>query len=538
MRKFIAILLTAALMLTLTACGGSEEPDNQERRDRTTTTTTADNSDNNTPEITTAPEPEPQTELIQTNPYVDLTLNQTVTIGTNFDDNSPMSWKVIDVDETNNRALLLATSPIASDIGYLSSTAVMTTEDMSTLTPNAIPWGDTWLRGFLNDDVFNSSFTDDERDFILKSTVTSQECRFFSQDRPGCLSSEDYLFVLSLEEIEQYVSNFRDTNTSRFAEGLGFFVPKNNTRTAIEQVPAYINNPESALSISQLSDANLLLIGALGEGTIIPNTPYQYGDSAAGGVSSLTLAATQNNNFNAVANSWVRVDVSALEVTETTVSSWSWTFGGATTTQPAYTFTSTNRFGSIVMTNRTGTADGVNIVVPFNNVSWSPLKDSRNAQTPNATPAMWVDIAPRYIEVEVTAAPSAASDIGSGESVPGNLPADAPTDCPDCSSELVITDNQNGSLILECHSCWSYGRTFRVSDRDTGGLSIDQAQGLIDIDLAIGSCEACGDDIDLNFVTSSNATRYIGSTCKVCNRNATPYQIFLDVVENNRANSR
>jgi hypothetical protein len=279
------------------------------------------------------------------------------------------------------------------------------------------------LRGFLNDDVFNSSFTDDERDFILKSTVTSQECRFFSQDRPGGLSSEDYLFVLSLDEIEQYFS----MNNTVSSTGSGFIVyVSSDNRSSVQYAPSLsLNSDRGQVAVSEFANIDLALIGSV-DNINYCQTLIREGIQYVPGSTSLRVSNARNTtNFDDIKHSWVRVDVPALETTETTIQPWS--LSNFSLTAPATTFTSTNRLGSIV-----ASITNIELAVPFNNVNYSLLVDvpnSGNANTywspatvtsPNATPAMWVDIAPRYIEVEVTAAPSVANNIGSGESVPAN----------------------------------------------------------------------------------------------------------------------
>jgi predicted small lipoprotein YifL len=394
MKKLLAIFLTTALLLTLTACGGNgdPEPEPRDRTSRTTETTAPDTPDN--PDVTTAdttPDPDPEPTYIEVpSPYADLTIGQTVTIGTNYDDNTPMTWRVIDIDEDTGRALVLATSPIMSDVGYLTSTPVV--EDMNSLTPNAIPWHDTWLRNYLNNEVFNQSFPDEERDFIVQTTVTSQECRFFSQDRPGGISSEDYLFVLSLEEIEQYFS-VRDETLNEADISL-YYAPDSNNRTSVRSVKADSDTisdflPDFGLRrLNELSELNLVLICGVNDA--------QRLHTVNTGRSSLILNSISQTNFKDISGSWIRVDIPALEIVETTVMDRRHdpTFGRGWEDVPV-TFTSTNRLGSIVRSfGRGSVSREIEVALPLHNVDHSPLV--QNLVT-NATPAMWIDMTPRMV---------------------------------------------------------------------------------------------------------------------------------------------
>jgi len=100
-------------------------------------------------------------------------------------------WLVLDVQD--GRALIL--SALLLDRRAYHGHNVPTT------------WETSDLRGWLNNEFYNSRFTDDERARIVETTVINGYNRF---GRPGGNDTVDKIFLLSLDEVARYFGDSGD----------------------------------------------------------------------------------------------------------------------------------------------------------------------------------------------------------------------------------------------------------------------------------------------------------------------------------------
>ncbi len=109
----------------------------------------------------------------QTNPYNDVA--------------EPIQWKVLAVE--GDKALLLSQDCI-ENVRYNDE-----------LVPST--WATCTLRKWCNETFLEGAFTPEERAQILKTTLTNPGNQQFGTD--GCEDTEDCVFALSIEELEQYL---------------------------------------------------------------------------------------------------------------------------------------------------------------------------------------------------------------------------------------------------------------------------------------------------------------------------------------------
>lgn len=120
-----------------------------------------------------------------------------ITLGTYEQDgnsnngNEPIHWQVLAVED--DKALVI------SEIG-LAAMSYGTPMDVASYTDDGLYWETSYVRNWLNDDFLNEAFSDEERAGILASEVTTN-------DAYGNCVTEDYLFCLSIDEVEQYFSS-------------------------------------------------------------------------------------------------------------------------------------------------------------------------------------------------------------------------------------------------------------------------------------------------------------------------------------------
>lgn len=139
--------------------------------------------------------PAPGTVSSSANPFANLRVGGTVTFGSYEQDNNlgngtePIEWLVLDVQ--NGKALLL-TKYCVDCILYNDTYRGWQ------------PWSDSLYRAWLNDDFYMSAFSENERSYILSTyNVNSNNPQFGTRGGPD---TWDYLFALSIEEVQSYLS--------------------------------------------------------------------------------------------------------------------------------------------------------------------------------------------------------------------------------------------------------------------------------------------------------------------------------------------
>lgn len=101
-----------------------------------------------------------------------------------------ISWRVLDVDRSAGRALLITEYGVDTHVFHSRA--------------GSIPWKDSSLRYWLNHSFYDAAFTAEEQDYILYSEI---ETRNYSG---GYYYTDDYVFCLSDEEVEMYFSSDSD----------------------------------------------------------------------------------------------------------------------------------------------------------------------------------------------------------------------------------------------------------------------------------------------------------------------------------------
>jgi hypothetical protein len=187
-RKITATLLTAALVLSLTACGGNDETvSDRENRDRSTQ---ANADDTAAPTTTSEPDTTttntPDSEPVNVNPFTDVSAGDTVEF-------SGANWLVLAVE--GEKALILREEILALRDSPRGLSYVP--DDDTT------HWENNPLRAWLNDDFF-ATFGDVEQSYIIETELTNPACAWFPDRRPAGANTLDKVFLLSVEEALEY----------------------------------------------------------------------------------------------------------------------------------------------------------------------------------------------------------------------------------------------------------------------------------------------------------------------------------------------
>lgn len=111
--------------------------------------------------------------------------------------NEPVNWRILDVKTEPNRYLLITEKGI-DDVRYHA------VEGADCGTSNAT-WATSDIRGWLNNAFYKVAFDDKQREHIILSHVVTPENWFFHT--PGGPDTDDYLFLLSYEEYDRYLSS-------------------------------------------------------------------------------------------------------------------------------------------------------------------------------------------------------------------------------------------------------------------------------------------------------------------------------------------
>ena len=116
-----------------------------------------------------------------------------------------LEWRVLDVDEDGDRALLITqkcidTRPYHMDPGAPDSV-------------KAVTWEDSSVRSWLNEDLpgffYNEAFSEQDRSYIRKEEIPADENGHYKDANPGEVT-RDSVFLLSEKEAKDYFKNGRD----------------------------------------------------------------------------------------------------------------------------------------------------------------------------------------------------------------------------------------------------------------------------------------------------------------------------------------
>lgn len=135
-----------------------------------------------------------------------VSVGETVSFG-HFPENTdytmmPLNWKVIAKEE--DKILLITEKNIMGQSDKISQKGI---------------WKDSWVRKLLNEGFYMSAFTDKEREQIILSKNTNPRNKSSKAD--GGPDTEDFVFLLSLEEVEKYLpeEESRKTTFTDYAKG-------------------------------------------------------------------------------------------------------------------------------------------------------------------------------------------------------------------------------------------------------------------------------------------------------------------------------
>ena len=106
------------------------------------------------------------------------------------EDQTPIEWLVLEVDEENHKALLL------TYYGLDSKRYHRERENMT--------WERCSLRAWLNDDFLNAAFTEEEQKAILLTDVDNSLAQCYGWGIAGGNDTQDRLFLLSYAEAHKY----------------------------------------------------------------------------------------------------------------------------------------------------------------------------------------------------------------------------------------------------------------------------------------------------------------------------------------------
>ena len=126
------------------------------------------------------------------NPYSNVQVGDRITLGTYEQDNDtsdgaePISWEVLAVED--GRALIVSDYAIACRSFH---------DECGDIT-----WEACTLRAWLNDEFYGEAFSKADREYILLSDVENNDNLVYGTE--GGEDTEDYVFLLSLEEVRDY----------------------------------------------------------------------------------------------------------------------------------------------------------------------------------------------------------------------------------------------------------------------------------------------------------------------------------------------
>ncbi len=152
------------------------------------------------------------TDIESDSPFAGCRVGQTVEFGSYYIDSArytePIEWRVLDVDESQGRALIITRYGIDAKAFDESR--------------GAVTWEDSSLRNWLNKGFYNSAFSAEEKAYILESEI-------YTVDYSGMsYITYDNVFCLSNDEADEYFPNdsSRSTSATPFAVSNGIEVGK------------------------------------------------------------------------------------------------------------------------------------------------------------------------------------------------------------------------------------------------------------------------------------------------------------------------
>jgi len=103
--------------------------------------------------------------------------------------NIPLHWQILDYDKEENK-LLLVSEKLITDMKYNDNSE----EDNVT-------WENSSIRKWLNNEFYDTAFTDEEKDVIVETTLINENSAASYES-----STVDKVFLLSLSEVDKYIN--------------------------------------------------------------------------------------------------------------------------------------------------------------------------------------------------------------------------------------------------------------------------------------------------------------------------------------------
>lgn len=195
-KKILAVLMTAAMALSLVACAEKKDSNNSKDtdskvesskdKDESDIAAKEDKSDDSDDDVSGIEEIVEEIVEEITDPYADL-VKSTITLG-HYEDRE-LTWIVLDVDETGKAFVIIETR----------------LEERQVFSMRSATWDTSEIRTWLNDDFYNGAFTDEEKDAIYTTMVVTPGNEELGIE--GIADTEDKVFLLSAEEVNQYLVN-------------------------------------------------------------------------------------------------------------------------------------------------------------------------------------------------------------------------------------------------------------------------------------------------------------------------------------------
>lgn len=188
MRKLLSILLVLALLLGLCACAQQDGPGKN--------ATNAPVQDSGLAQSDT---PQPTSAVISQKGK-QLGAGSIVRFGAYEQDNDlengkePIDWLVLDVQD--GTALLI-------------SYDILDVQPFNASDTSYNKWDESLIRQWLNSDFYNTAFSTEEQPFVLLSDLVTPPNTYY--ETIACNDTQDYVFLLSSSEIDQYFQGAWDS---------------------------------------------------------------------------------------------------------------------------------------------------------------------------------------------------------------------------------------------------------------------------------------------------------------------------------------
>ena len=200
-RKILSLLTLGTLMVSLIGCGKASTDNTSQQPSNVQTAESSDPADNTEPA---------DTEVVEDTPvsFGDIAVGEYVTFGSYEQDNDksngsePIGWIVL--DHQDGKTLLYS----RYGLDYKPFNDVKKPEDTT--------WAECSLRTWMNTEMYDAMFTDEEKESVVLSHITTPDPTpdvYWAEDptfegkyelATGGEDTDDYVFLLSINEFRHY----------------------------------------------------------------------------------------------------------------------------------------------------------------------------------------------------------------------------------------------------------------------------------------------------------------------------------------------